>query len=156
MSAFVVAASLMSNSIWLIVPVAAVLIIAFIVVRRRAKPEGGEPKYDDSTEVFVPPVMSNTPAKRRRVYHGAVMEPGFDACAAAECLRGKRYRPADAPTLPLPACNHSKCECLMRPTRDRRSSGARRGEDMAIYANENDIIASVRTEHRIRTDRREG
>jgi hypothetical protein len=145
----------MSILMWIIVPVAAGFIVAFIVSRFLDGLEGRRSKYADGTGAFVPPVRTNAPAKRRHVYHGAVMEPGFDSCEAADLLRGERYLPADAPTLPLPDCDKSKCECLIRPSQDRRLPGGRRGEDMSVYADENDIIVNVRTENRERGDRRE-
>ena len=140
---------------WITVPVVAGFIVAFIASRYLEGLEGRRPKYADSTEAFVPPVLTNSPATRRPVYHGAVMEPGFDSCKAADLLRGERYLPADAPALPLPGCDKSKCECVIRPSQDRRLPGARRGEDVAIYADENDVIVNVRTENRERGDRRE-
>ncbi|TDJ47256.1 MAG: hypothetical protein E2O52_03365 [Gammaproteobacteria bacterium] len=145
----------MSNLIWLMGPTAAVLIIAYIVTRRRIDLEDRQPKYDEDSGTFVPPVMSNTPSKRRRVYYGAVLDPGFDCCEPAERLRKERYLPVDAPKLPLPGCDKAKCECAIRPTKDRRSAGWRRGGDIGLYAQEDDVIVTVRKEQRVRKDRRE-
>jgi hypothetical protein len=67
-----------------------------------------------------------TPEKQTAVLSGA-------ACAAANACAGRRFLAAEAPQLPLPECNVSKCTCRYRHHADRRS-GNRRATDAGIPA----------------------
>lgn len=53
-------------------------------------------------------------------------------CAAAEALAGKRLLAHEAPMLPLPGCDRSKCRCRYNRLTDRRTE-ARRAADVGLH-----------------------
>ncbi len=58
-------------------------------------------------------------------YHCVEVKIPYDACEAVMQLEGKRYLSADAPILPLPACNQN-CKCKFKHHNDRRRKEDRR------------------------------
>lgn len=59
-------------------------------------------------------------------YHAVSIRFPANACAAAKALAGERFLAAEAPPLPLPACDSSSCECRFVHHQDRRSGKDRR------------------------------
>ncbi len=57
-------------------------------------------------------------------YHCVELIIPYDACDAAMKLHGKRFLPADAPSIPLAKCNQ-RCECRFRHHDDRRHAQRR-------------------------------
>jgi hypothetical protein len=66
-------------------------------------------------------------------YHAVSVIPGSSACAAAYRFSGQRFLSRQAPRLPLPTCDATRCECRFKHHKDRRSS-ARRSSDMGMMA----------------------
>lgn len=59
-------------------------------------------------------------------FHAVEIRCGEDCCAAARDSRGERYLGAEAPRLPLAACDRaSRCTCSYRHYDDRRHSRRR-------------------------------
>ena len=57
-------------------------------------------------------------------YHCVELKVPYDACDAAMKLHGKRFLPADAPSIPLATCNQ-RCECRFKHYDDRRHAQRR-------------------------------
>lgn len=79
-----------------------------------------------------------TGRKRARVstlshlFHGIAIEPGDDACAAAQRLSEQRFLSEEAPILPLQSCTCvENCRCVYRHFSDRRTE-VRRDADMGL------------------------
>ena len=73
--------------------------------------------------------LSGKPMEHRRVvnpYHGVGIAPGIICCQAAAGLKGRRYLSAEAPTLPLAACDAKSCQCRYVHFEDRRQGEDRR------------------------------
>ena len=71
------------------------------------------------------PTDSRSPRLR---FHAVTVEPGADACAQAESVRGLRLLSAEAPRLPMRGCDRpDDCGCRFRHHDDRRV-GPRRVE----------------------------
>ncbi len=71
------------------------------------------------------------PRKPLNLHHAVSILPGSRPCAAARKLRGKRFLSRQAPTLPLPECSRSDCECRYQHHGDRRDGG-RRARDLGV------------------------
>ncbi len=72
---------------------------------------------------------ADRPVEHRRVgnpFHAVSVEPGLRACEAARKLEGRRFLSSSAPTLPVPECSRSKCQCRYVHHNDRRSARDRR------------------------------
>ncbi|MBL8202366.1 MAG: hypothetical protein JNK40_15470 [Chromatiales bacterium] len=76
------------------------------------------------------PPAARSPAglnrKQTRKFHGVAVKPGPHACKAAQALVGQRFLPAEAPALPLAACDRDKCQCAYSHHGDRRDREDRR------------------------------
>ena len=59
-------------------------------------------------------------------FHGVSLKPGPQACQAVQALAGQRFLPAEAPAMPLAACDQQKCQCAFTHHRDRRDQDDRR------------------------------
>ena len=59
-------------------------------------------------------------------YHAVSIKPGAYACRAANEVAGKRFLAAEAPSIPLPACDASECDCHFIHHNDRRTGKDRR------------------------------
>jgi hypothetical protein len=44
-------------------------------------------------------------------YHAVSIKPGAYACSAANEIAGQRFLASEAPTIPLPGCHASECDC---------------------------------------------
>jgi hypothetical protein len=64
-------------------------------------------------------------------FHAVSILPGTQACPAAQGLLKKRFLSREAPTLPLKACDHWRCECRYEHHEDRRK-GPRRAREMGV------------------------
>jgi hypothetical protein len=64
-------------------------------------------------------------------YHAVSILPGLSACAAAHRFAGKRMLSTQAPALPLPMCDASRCDCRYKHHKDRRA-GPRRLSDAGL------------------------
>ena len=59
-------------------------------------------------------------------YSAISIRPGENSCSAALRMEGERFLLAEAPDLPLEACDQTICNCKFRNHADRRSNGDRR------------------------------
>ena len=64
--------------------------------------------------------------KLLRKFHGVSVKPGPHACPAVLELAGQRFLPAEAPAVPLKACDVQKCQCAYSHHGDRRDQEDRR------------------------------
>jgi len=77
--------------------------------------------------------LSGRPMEHRRVvnpYHGIGVAPGPGCCKAAAELEGSRFLSAEAPKIPLPACDAAACRCRYVHFEDRRDGDDRRQHTM--------------------------
>jgi hypothetical protein len=54
-------------------------------------------------------------------YHAVSVRCGLESCKAVRALKDVRFLSADAPSLPLPQCDASHCECRYQHHDDRRA-----------------------------------
>lgn len=54
------------------------------------------------------------------------------ACSSAKAMRDKAFLATEAPTLPLPACDATHCQCKYAKASDRRGTDGRRAIDLGI------------------------
>lgn len=94
---------------------AAVLLIAWLYLRRRAAAREAE----ETARVNRKKTVDTS-------YHAVSIKFGKDACAAAKSMTGHRYLATEAPRLPLPGCDAAVCECRFTHHKDRRSGRDRR------------------------------
>ena len=59
-------------------------------------------------------------------YHAVSIKPGTYACSAANDLAGERFLASEAPSLPLPGCDATECDCHFTHHKDRRTGKDRR------------------------------
>ena len=65
-------------------------------------------------------------AARTSAFHAVSIKFPEQACAAAKAIAGQRFLSTQAPNLPLPECNASKCNCHFSHHKDRRANKDRR------------------------------
>jgi hypothetical protein len=73
--------------------------------------------------------LSGRPVQAHRVvnpYHAVGIAPGAASCKAVAGHKGRRYLSAEAPKLPLPACDARSCQCRFVHFEDRRDGDDRR------------------------------
>lgn len=104
----------MSVGIWLALIIA--LLALWLFYRRRSHREQ-EP---------APPADRRVSTTSSSSFHAVSIRAGANACAAAKALLGERFLSAEAPSIPLPNCDASKCECRFQHHADRRSGKDRR------------------------------
>ena len=80
-------------------------------------------------------------------YHSVAVKIPYDACEAVMQLHGKRFLSAEAPQLPLAACDQH-CECTFKHYNDRRQ------EERRDAFNSSGIHYSGEKNRRIGSDRR--
>jgi hypothetical protein len=101
----------------------------WLLVRRMPREEPPPAKAPRAAPPTTEPptaAQNKPPPPRKRSYFGASLNPGPNACDAAQALSGKRYLANEAPKLPLPDCNAATCKCQIVPLSDRRSGHDRR------------------------------
>jgi hypothetical protein len=59
-------------------------------------------------------------------FHAVSVKPGAYSCSAANNIAGERFLASQAPSLPLPDCDASECECHFVHHNDRRTGKDRR------------------------------
>ena len=64
-------------------------------------------------------------------FHAVSIAPGMRACEAAYRMQEERFLSKEAPPLPLPGCDRSKCTCSYQHHADRRDA-PRRDEDLGL------------------------
>lgn len=72
---------------------------------------------------------SGKPMEQRRVvnpYHAVAIVPALGCCKAATELKGRRFLSAEAPKIPLAACDAATCKCRFNHYDDRRDERDRR------------------------------
>lgn len=79
-----------------------------------------------STPVSAGPVGGGLKRRLARQFHGISVKCGPHPCQAIGALRGQRFLPEEAPTLPLAGCDQDKCQCAYSHHRDRRDAEDRR------------------------------
>lgn len=102
----------MPFGLWLALIV--VLLALWLIYRRRNRREPTQPADR----------RISTSASSR--YHAVSIRAGSNACAAAKSLTGERFLSTEAPSLPLPDCDASQCDCRFQHHDDRRSGKDRR------------------------------
>jgi hypothetical protein len=63
---------------------------------------------------------------RSAKFHAVSIKPGTYACRAATEIVGRRFLASEAPSIPLPACDATECDCHFVHHEDRRSGKDRR------------------------------
>jgi len=93
---------------------ALVLLVGWLFIRRRQskKPSAVKPRRRAPTN--------------KKSYHAVSIKFESRACMAAKKKEGERFLSAEAPRLPLPECDVSKCLCHFAHHKDRRVSKDRR------------------------------
>lgn len=81
----------------------------------------GLDKPEDRKERRVSPALRNSSK-----YHAVSVKPGAYACSAANNIAGQRFLASQAPSLPLPECDASECDCHFVHHNDRRTGKDRR------------------------------
>ncbi len=102
----------MTAGLWL--AAIAILLALWLLYRRRISREPAPP--EDRR-------LSSTSSSR---FHAVSIRPGSNACAAAKSMSGERFLSAEAPPIPLPQCDASRCDCRFQHHADRRSGKDRR------------------------------
>ena len=78
------------------------------------------------------PKSTAASAQQQRSYRSVEIIPHSSGhCAAVDELTGYRILADEAPSLPLPNCDHGECKCRYAPYKDRRA-GMRRDADVGI------------------------
>jgi hypothetical protein len=104
----------------------------FMIMRRRAvQRSGSEAAISGQSDPV--PVTRNAPSKHLQKFYGVSVQPGINACAAVEKIRGRRYLTLKGPRLPLPNCSIADCRCVLRPENDRRAGFDRRDDSFSAY-----------------------
>ncbi|MBT8443857.1 MAG: hypothetical protein KJO13_03880 [Gammaproteobacteria bacterium] len=110
-----------------------VVLVAAVLRRNRTMVN----KYGDdfSATAIRPPiaVTRNQPPKRTQKFYGVSVRPGTNCCDAVREIVRNRYLQGEAPSLPLPNCDRSDCQCVMKPEDDRRSQIDRRDDAFSAY-----------------------
>lgn len=81
----------------------------------------GLDKPEERKERRISPALRNSSK-----YHAVSVKPGTYACSAANNIAGERFLASQAPSLPLPDCDASECECHFVHHNDRRTGKDRR------------------------------
>ena len=81
----------------------------------------GLDKPEERKDRRVSPALKNSSK-----YHAVSIKPGAYACSAANDLAGERFLASEAPSLPLPGCDATECDCHFNHHKDRRSGKDRR------------------------------
>ena len=81
----------------------------------------GLDKPEDRKERRISPALRNSSK-----YHAVSVKPGAYACSAANNIAGQRFLASKAPSLPLPECDASECDCHFVHHNDRRTGKDRR------------------------------
>ena len=81
----------------------------------------GLDKPEERKERRISPALRNSSK-----YHAVSVKPGAYACSAANTIAGERFLASQAPSLPLPDCDASECECHFVHHNDRRTGKDRR------------------------------
>ncbi len=81
----------------------------------------GLDKPEERKERRLSPALRNSSK-----YHAVSVKPGAYACSAANNIAGERFLASQAPSLPLPDCDASECECHFVHHNDRRTGKDRR------------------------------
>lgn len=75
---------------------------------------------------LTPPRSGGIRRSIARRFHGVSIRRGPDCCQAVEALGKRRFLGDEAPRLPLPGCDHPRCECAYSHHKDRRDGDDRR------------------------------
>ncbi len=135
--------------------VVALAALTYLILFRRHAARGPSSHAGARMATHGPEARSSTtqPAPPARSHHAVAVVTGRRPCAAAAELSDQRFLSAEAPTLPLEACDRSRCECRYQHFADRRQDDDRR----MPYGNFHDLgISDDRTDRRHRGDRRRG
>ncbi|HSM29748.1 MAG TPA: hypothetical protein VK854_03535 [Woeseiaceae bacterium] len=81
----------------------------------------GLDKPEERNDRRVSPTLKNSSK-----YHAVSIKPGTYACSAANDLAGERFLASEAPSLPLPGCDATECDCHFTHHKDRRTGKDRR------------------------------
>ena len=81
----------------------------------------GLDKPEDRKERRISPALRNSSK-----FHAVSVKPGAYACSAANNIAGQRFLASQAPSLPLPECDASECDCHFVHHNDRRTGKDRR------------------------------
>ncbi len=97
---------------------------AFAVLRR-SKPESTHRPSGRGMQTTANPGADNSAAPDSDM-HAVSIHMGPFPCDAVRGLREQRFLSADAPPLPRPGCDKSRCDCRYRHHSDRRTHEERR------------------------------
>ncbi len=97
---------------------------AFVVLRRGRSESARQPARRGASAAVDSAGDSN--ASPGSEMHAVSIQMGPFPCDAVRGLREQRFLSADAPPLPRPGCDKSRCDCRYRPHSDRRTHEERR------------------------------
>jgi hypothetical protein len=97
------------------------------------------------------PQQSRATAQAEPGYHSVVIDCGEEGCAAALAREGTVYLSSEAPLIPLPECDQSRCCCRYRHRQDRRQDARREEIDPQF----GEVILAGQEDRRLRRDRRQ-
>ena len=103
----------------ILLAIALILVVWFLVQKRKSRPEPADAGRADQKKIV---------AEKATPYHAVSIQPGPQACASANELRGRKFLSNEAPHLPLPDCTSGSCECRFTHHADRRGRSDRRSE----------------------------
>jgi hypothetical protein len=125
--------------VMILIPV--LLLVIWLYMRQRQ-----EKTSSATTEKVKPRATKNT------AYHAVVIKFSQNGCAAAKAIAGRRFLATEAPTLPLPECDVSNCDCHFAHYDDRRARQDRRSPFATSMST--DGTGSFKRERRDSKDRR--
>lgn len=97
---------------------------AFVVLRRGRPESAGQPARRGASAAVNSAADCN--ASPGSEMHAVSIQMGPFPCDAVRGLREQRFLSADAPPLPRPGCDKSRCDCRYRHHSDRRTHEDRR------------------------------
>jgi hypothetical protein len=99
-----------------VVMLLAILVLLVIWLYMRSRRNMSSPKSD----------AARPAAKKNTEFHAVSIRFSPTACNAAKALSGERFLASAAPTVPLPKCDATSCDCHFGHHLDRRARKNRR------------------------------
>ncbi len=113
----------MTTIVWITAGVTIGLIFPWIIMRWCRSATGPVLASTASDQGQINEEMLDTDS-----WQAVTIRPSLESCAAAIEQRGRRYLATEAPDLPLPGCDVTKCGCRFKNYEDRRDDEDRRLE----------------------------
>ncbi|WP_394205067.1 hypothetical protein [Shewanella waksmanii] len=128
---------LINICIWVSLAIATLLVIKMFLPTNRRRKKRRSTMDMQTTKPTVsasdqPPSSSVATGTSIHPHHAVAVVMADDACKAVQQIQGTRYLSADAPTIPLPNCDSSNCQCHYQHYEDRRQPDSERRIDFGI------------------------